>query len=386
MKLALNDFRIKKLCGMAAYRKGKVYFEAGKVELQPVGENASAIKAEVRAKGIFEVAVREESDGSIQASCSCPPVGFVSTYCQHIAATLLAINELQQQELQKAQRLMDVFGDRNMRPSAKQLHFDDRPVLEISILLHSAEADDGERVFTAKLSAGMDGAVPIRNTGAFLQAVEGGASYPISPDLQYSRENFSFTTETEAVLRELMRINGNVSGRGRIIIPASAWERFVQLLAQIPSVNIGHKGRIYRAVRFEKELPLVFRFEAAQNAGYILKAEGLDGITVMKSYGLALSGGAFVPLPPDDCRRLEELKGLMEGAAVLEISAAQGDHFMDSVIPGLERLGEVHMAAAVTGRQEETPLSAKLFLDRIRNRLLAGVEFQYGQLVINTLE
>ena len=386
MKLAVNDFRIKKLCGMAAYRKGKAYFDAGKVELQPVGENASAIKAEVRAKGIFEVAVRQETDGTIQASCSCPPVGFVSTYCQHIAATLLAINELQQQELQKAQRLMELFGDRNMRPSAKQLHFDDRPVLEISLLLHSAEADGGERVFSAKLSAGMDGAVPIRDTGAFLQAVEGGANYSISSDVQYSRERYSFTPETEGVLRELMKINGNVSGRGRVIIPASAWERFVQLLVHIPSVNIGHKGRIYRGLRFEQELPLAFRFEAAENAGYILKAEGLEHITVMKSYGLAMSGGAFVQLPPDDCRRLEELKSLMDGAAVLEVTAAQGDHFMDSVIPGLERLGEVYMAAAVTGRQEETPLSAKLFLDRIRNRLLAGVEFHYGQLVINPCE
>lgn len=386
MKLAVNDFRIKKLCGMAAYRKGKAYFDAGKVELQPVSENDAVIGAEVRAKGIFEVAVRQETDGTIQASCSCPPVGFVSTYCQHIAATLLAISELQQQELQKAQRLMDVFGDRNMRPSAKQLHFDDRPVLEISMLLHSAEANDGERIFTAKLSAGMEGAVPIRDTGAFLQAVEQGTSYAISADLQYSRKNFSFTPETDAVLRELMKVNGTVTGRGRIIIPAAAWEPFVQLTAQIPSVNIGHKGRIYRGLRFEEELPLVFRFERAGNGGYELTAEGLEHITVMKSYGLALSGGTFVRLQPDDSRRLDELKALMEGAAVLEVTAAQGDYFMDSVIPGLERLGEVHMGVAVTGRQEETPLSAKLFLDRIRNRLLAGVEFHYGQLVINPCE
>src|SRR5690606_11174403 len=102
---ALNDFQIKKLCGMAAYRKGKTYFDADKVELLPVGENAAVIKAEVRAGGTFEVSVREETDGTIQASCSCPPVGFVSTYCQHIAATLLAINELQQQEIRKAQKL-----------------------------------------------------------------------------------------------------------------------------------------------------------------------------------------------------------------------------------------------------------------------------------------
>ena len=142
MNSSLNDYRIKKLCGMAAYLKGKAYFDSGKVALEPLSENVSVVKAEVRANGIFEVSVKEELDGTILASCSCPPVGFVSTYCQHIAATLLAINEAQQQERQKTERLMELFGDKRMRPSKKQLHFDDRPVLEISFLLHSVEAED----------------------------------------------------------------------------------------------------------------------------------------------------------------------------------------------------------------------------------------------------
>ncbi|WP_033543736.1 DEAD/DEAH box helicase [Planococcus sp. CAU13] len=386
MKLALNDFRIKKLCGMAAYRKGKAYFDAGKVRLQPVGEHASVIRAEVHGAGLFEVAVMEEMDGGIQASCSCPPVGFVSTYCQHIAATLLAINDLQQQELQKAQKLMALFGDNKMRPSRKQLHFDDRPVLEMSFLLHSVEAEDGQRVFAVRLSAGMDGKVPIRDAGAFLQAVEHGVDYRISSELQYSRDAFSFTPETDAVLHELMKINGRETGRSRVIVAASAWDRLLQLLAEIPSVNIAHKGRVHRGLRFEEELPLVFRFDETVFAGYVLKAEGLDHITVMKPYGIVLSGGALVKLPPDDCRRLEELKVLMEGSAEFEIPAAQVAYFLESVIPGLERIGEVHLAAAVTGRLEESPLEAKLFLDRIRNRLLAGVEFHYGQLIINPSE
>src|SRR5690606_18616932 len=137
MNTLLNDYRIKKLCGLAAYRKGKAYFDAGKVALEPLSEQAAVIKAEVRSTGVFEVSVKEEQDGTILASCSCPPVGFVSTYCQHIAATLLAVNEAQQKEVQKTQRLMELFGDKRMRPSKKQLHFDDRPVLEISFLLHS---------------------------------------------------------------------------------------------------------------------------------------------------------------------------------------------------------------------------------------------------------
>lgn len=386
MNGSLNDYRIKKLCGLSAYKKGKAYFDADKVTVQPVGERSSVIRAEVRANEIFEVSVREQPDGNIQASCSCPPVDFIATYCQHIAATLLAIHELQQQEVQKAQRFMDLFGDRNVRPSRKQLHFDDRPVLEISFLLQLVETDDGACVFSVQLNAGLELANPIRDVGSFLCAVERNVSYQISTELAYSRDAFSVTPETDQVLSELIKINGNTTGRDRVILPATAWQHFVKALKESPSVNVGHKGRIYKGLNFEEELPLEFRFERDGNAGCRLKVKGFEQVTVMKFYGLALWNGSFIQLPLEDCRRLEELKSLMESKSELEIAASQADNFMESVVPGLERLGEVYIAAAVTERLEETPLSAKLFLDRIRNRLLAGIEFHYGQLVINPCE
>ena len=34
----------------------------------------------------------------------------------------------------------------------------------------------------------------------------------------------------------------------------------------------------------------------------------------------------------------------------------------------------------------KTPLIAKLYLDRVKNRLLAGLEFHYENMVINPLE
>ena len=34
----------------------------------------------------------------------------------------------------------------------------------------------------------------------------------------------------------------------------------------------------------------------------------------------------------------------------------------------------------------KTPLVAKLYLDRVKNRLLAGLEFHYENIVINPLE
>lgn len=50
------------------------------------------------------------------------------------------------------------------------------------------------------------------------------------------------------------------------------------------------------------------------------------------------------------------------------------------------KLGQVQIATAISDRIVRTRLQARLYLDRIRDRLVAGLEFQYGDIIINPLE
>lgn len=59
---------------------------------------------------------------------------------------------------------------------------------------------------------------------------------------------------------------------------------------------------------------------------------------------------------------------------------------MDKVIPGLKKLGNVHIAESIADRIVQHKLIARLYLDRVRDRLLAGLEFQYGDIIINPLD
>jgi len=59
---------------------------------------------------------------------------------------------------------------------------------------------------------------------------------------------------------------------------------------------------------------------------------------------------------------------------------------MDKVIPGLTKLGRVQIADAIADRIVRTKLKARLYLDRVRDRLLAGLEFQYGDVIINPVD
>src|SRR5690606_3544154 len=80
MDFSLNETKIKKLCGQAAFKKGRAFIQAGKIQLSPDPNEDRLMKGVVSGRNEFYVSVKQEADGEILASCSCPPVGFVSTY------------------------------------------------------------------------------------------------------------------------------------------------------------------------------------------------------------------------------------------------------------------------------------------------------------------
>lgn len=376
---------------MVAYKRGKVINQAGKIFLEPDAEDDLSIKATVEGRGMFQISVRQTQDGKIIASCSCPPVGFVTTYCHHIAGVLLAIDEIQQRENPMSAKMLGLFTQQKPRPRGKQLHFDKRQVLQVEFSCSPVFLGKAGYVLGITIKAGIERLDRIKNLREFLKKVEQGDSYECVPDFLYSPEIYSFDKETEAVILFLMKSQRIAEGlnplEDTLVISASDWEQLVPLLLKVPLVKVIHAGRSVDGLRLEKELPLSFRFDQARLGDYQLDVDGLEEILVLKAYETAFSGGALIQMSAEDINRLAELKELMEGSEKqLIISSAQMDHFLETVIPGLERLGTVHIADSITERLVETPLRAKVFLDRIKHRLVAGVEFHYGHLIINPCE
>lgn len=72
--------------------------------------------------------------------------------------------------------------------------------------------------------------------------------------------------------------------------------------------------------------------------------------------------------------------------AHIPIPRDQISAFFESVVPRLGKFGQVSIAPAIAQRISRYPLQARLYLDRVNDRLLASVEFQYGPVVINPVE
>lgn len=388
MNLVLNKTKIKNLCGEAAYKKGKSYFLSGKVELEPQPGKDSIRKGMVNVGSGFHVTVKPGSAGQVEAACSCPPVGFVTTHCQHVAAVLLAIEEFQQTQNPLADRVHGLFGTQPVQSSGKGLHFDKRQTLRVEFVCGPVSFGDAGNVIGIELHAGQKALEKIPDPLDFLRNIASHRPFEYAPGRIYNPERHNFSRATDAVLRLLVKSQLTKAGEQEaLLISAAEWELLLPLLEQAEEVVFEQGERLYDGVRYGDRLPLWFEVDTAP-AGYRLLMEGLERVTVFKLYGYAFSEGQWLKMEEEDCSRLFELQRLVEesGKSELQIPAAGLRDFIETAIPGLMRLGEVDIAQRATKGLNETPLKAKLFLDRVNNRLLAGLEFHYGRMSINPCE
>ncbi len=240
----------------------------------------------------------------------------------------------------------------------------------------------------------------------FLDHVERREAYVFSKHFTYDPKLHSFQKEDDAVIRQLIEIYHNEqmyhetstmsfrsceSFEWRSDASGSSFlmDNLSSCAYQAKSVKLEQNDRTFDGIRVSDEpIPLHFEFDQTEAEGFQLDVQGLDKITVMESYGVVLSEGKLMHMQAEPCKRLSELKQMLEYSSKhqIQIPPEQMEPFMEKVIPGLMKLGSVHIAGAISDRIMQTPLKAKLYLDRVKDRLLAGLEFQYGDIVINPLE
>lgn len=304
-----------------------------------------------------------------------------------------------------AGELLGLFRDKPVRSSATRL-FDPREQLEVEFICRPFAYSHNKYMFGVEMKVGSKRLYIVQKIRDFLDRIERRDSMMFSKHFSYVPELHSFSPENDAVIQQLISIyqhermyretlsshpayTNRSSGERLLPVPPSFWEALYPHLAAAPSVKLIQEERTYEGIPLSGEgLPLRFEFDQAASEGYQLDIEGLDDLTILESYGIVLSEGRLLKLPAGRCKRLLELKQMLDTSrgSRIQISTQQMEPFMERVVPGLMKLGEVHIADAVSDRIMKTALKARLYLDRIRDKLLAGLEFQYGDIVINPLE
>lgn len=415
MSFTLNKTIIKRLCGETSYKKGEVYYKTNKVDITNYDAQRNICEATVKGNGNFYVKIETADNGDIVGECTCPSLASVHTYCQHIAAALLYINNFQQsgrsleasskkdstnaRDAQLANGMLNIFDEKPLRPKSKQHRFDTRKILDVEFICTPVASKNGGTLFGIQIK--LEKLYPVYKVREFLNRVEQREPFICSNDFTYTPEIYSFQQETDAVIQLLIQMYRNEKmyieslemsaeqNESMILIPPASWKEMLSLLSSTSFVRLYYDGKSFHGVHVSKGLlPLDFEFNKGTNGGYTLQIDGLQQVQVMDTYGYALFEGKLYHLNMEDCNRLIELKRMMNRSRSnqFHIPAEKMEHFVAKVVPGLMKLGNVRIDEVISERMETSPLKAKLFLDRVKNRLLAGLEFQYGNVVINPLE
>ncbi|WP_338786985.1 SNF2 helicase associated domain-containing protein [Metabacillus sp. FJAT-53654] len=414
MNINLNHKIIIEKCGSAAFKRGDAFYRANKITFEYFSHEGC--EATVSGTEDFYVTVDQEKGGDFHTKCSCPKLASFQKDCQHVAAVLLSIYEHQcngtipisrnnnQSESTKnsslSNDLLSLFNEQPLRASGHQRHFENRQVLDTELLCKLVTLGKGRHMFGIEMKIGP---INVQNIRGFLEHVKTGRPFLLSKLFTYNPNLHCFQKETDEVIKQLIQIIYDekmylaalpetadyVSHNHLLVIPPSSWDKLFPLLEKAPSAKLENDGYVYDGIHLSNEpLSLQFNFADTESKGYQLKIKGMNQMVVLESYHSVLSEGKLIKLKSEDCKRLSHLKEMLDesGTNQIPIPQEQVGVFLDKVVPGLKKFGHVQLSGRMLEQLDKTPLIAKLFLDRVKNRLLAGLEFHYENVVINPLE
>ncbi|MEW9677432.1 DEAD/DEAH box helicase [Lentibacillus sp. L22] len=407
MDIALTQDEIMKLCGTASFKKGNDFYHKQQVTFEHI--SSDHCEATVIGKEDFHVTIESDPSGEfgVRTACSCPKLTSVKNECQHVAAVLLAMADQQHPttidskiDPALAQGLLNLFRQERRYTSRYQPHFETRQLLEVVFLCKPVVVDETKHMLGIEL---MIGSNQVRHIRDFLGHVKTGTSYIISADFTYEPSEHCFQGETDDVIQQLIQVtddekvydpavanqSNHAIGSHTLIIPPSLLEKLVPLLSIAPFVKLMDDGKIVDGLPITNDtLPLQFVFSDGGSGDYQLNIQGIDQIKLMDDYQMVLYAGKLIRLDGEKSKRLAELKQMLATSSHRQIRIPKQNmqYFLEKVIPGLKELGDVTLPLSISQQLLKTPLVAKLYLDRVHNRLLAGLEFHYEGVVINPMQ
>ncbi|MCI3920830.1 DEAD/DEAH box helicase [Paenibacillus sp. TRM 82003] len=408
MQVVISEQLIRRRCGRFAYEDGAELARDGLAKAAVEDAAMPAYRATVEGdRAIREVTIRlrrgpggEISDVA-EASCTCPLFHPEDQYCKHVAAALIHIRErelageaLASNEAELGRRMLALFDEKPEIWLRAARRFRGRATARLQWSCKPVPYAGGRTILGLELKLGEEKAYAVRDLAEWLASLDQGVPCSISKSFTYDPEIHMLGPEDEAIVRRLLPYVRDEAPDAKRTLPLvpTFWESIAPLLAAAPRAEFALPDATYEGMPFSEEtLPLSFAFEESgdgETAGYRLRGEGIEGVTLLEPYGLAALGGVLYRLPKERLKRLAAIKTVLDGSPErsVPIRPEDADAFMAKVVPGLMKLGSVRIAEAVSERMVRSPLRAKVYLDRIKDRLLVGLAFQYGEVTVAPLE
>ncbi|MEX3711540.1 DEAD/DEAH box helicase [Cytobacillus horneckiae] len=385
MNNQLSQKNIIERCGAVSYKRGEAFYRGNKVLIHKTNDHKYVGK--VKAAEAFSVTVDIDENGSLFTECSCPKLASFNKDCQHIAAVLIALGEVKPsregQTQGMAEDLIAIFSTDSERLSTEQAHFENRELLNPTFICKVIPVDGKQYLGISLAFKNSD----VLDAASFIQAVRSNKAYTITHQIKYSPELHCFRESVDTIFQFLA--DGDYEGEGKsILLSPSIWKNVYPILLKIKDVHFIYVDKQYDRLIVKNEVPpLSFSFYKKTDSAAVT-ISGLHSSVLFDMYDMVFIDGVFYLLSLKDFQRLTEIKTMIEKSHADEIviEEKQIGFFLEKVVPGLRKLGHVHISKEMTMQYVASPLKAKLYLDRVNHRILASLEFHYGNIVINPVE
>lgn len=255
-----------------------------------------------------------------------------------------------------------------------------------------------------EMKAGPNRPYVVQRIHDFLRAIESRRTYPFTKNFAYEPSKHTFRPSDWAVIQVLMeairqedeyrQAFGKPYGYQLIqdrslYLPPHIWDKLIPLWNEDVSMTFEYGLHAHPTLDIvQGEPPLRVELTKPTSAYYQLDFHNLDQIEVLDKYGYALFDGKLYRLKPAQLSRLRELKTSLDRTHPKQIrySSDELEPVMNRMLRGLRTIAAVSMARNITERVVDVPLRAKLYLDRMDDTIIAGLEYVYDDVSFDPLE
>ncbi len=332
-----------------------------------------------------------------------------------------ALPDLSEQQI-VSDRLLSIFQKKRIPEASSSYLFDVREVMKVEYIIKLSTIHNGNPSIMLELRTGADRLYVVQHIRSFLLQIAAKQSFIFTSRFIYEPIKHRFSTADFTILHLLIqlaeqeekyeqRMNKRQSVHEQqsrtnrkpltdrsLYIPPLIWKELMPLLEEsrqafvIDETKEGIISQNFQPlVHYQQPLDASFTILKSEYEGYFeLTADSIADHTLLPDYGLSYSSGNLIDIAASEAELLHELQQAAFTSDTnhcrIIIPEQHMETYVDQVIPSLKRIGAVELAPEISEKIVQYPLQARLYLDRLKKKLLLGLEFQYGDIILNPLE
>lgn len=375
-----------------SYRKGKEYYEEGRVrELRTIPNNYYYI-GNIYGGSKYEATARFDDSGNIkETTCDCPAFWKYPGDCKHIVALLLALKEL------------DKAGKLKLKQSVGNIE---------NILSHYRQVEDTQkRTVNLEITYGISYKLPyvslrvgedkfyvVRNLASFLSAIldkreiEFGKYFTFSPEVHEFSKKDKELIDLLLLLYENYELNKGYGSRWnttfedkKVYLSPKSLDKFFDIMMN-SKLNIDISNLDFKDVYITDEL-LELNFNIGEkDSDLTLYIEDKVPIMPMTKDGKYLFYKDRIYKLPD-----EQAKAIMpiyneiinKDIKAIRIGENLKEAFISEVLPNIKKYSKINLDKNVENSIYSPPLNASIYFDRVDEKVIGKLIFNYGDIEIN---